>query len=150
MNDVKDLWLKFNEYENKLATALGRTRNIVGEYAEYLAHKYYGGELLGESSSSADIETSDGKRYQVKARKVKDTVSTKLSIIRSWDFDFLVVVIFDENGLIKKASEFPVEVVKEYGTSNDYQNGWVITTSMKFFNDERSKDITSSISVLNT
>jgi hypothetical protein len=36
MANVKDLWLKFNEYSNKLATALGRTSNIVGEYAEYL------------------------------------------------------------------------------------------------------------------
>jgi hypothetical protein len=44
MEDVKDLWIKFNEYSNKLTIALGRTSNIVGEYAEYLAHKHYGGK----------------------------------------------------------------------------------------------------------
>lgn len=55
MEDIKDLWLKFNEYSNKLTDALGRTSNIVGEYAEYLAHKYYGGRLLEISGASADI-----------------------------------------------------------------------------------------------
>jgi hypothetical protein len=37
MEDIKDLWLKFNEYSNRLAKVLGRTSNLVGEYAEYLA-----------------------------------------------------------------------------------------------------------------
>jgi len=149
MEEVKDLWLKFNEYSNKLATALGRTSNIVGEYAEYLTHKYYGGRLLEISGSSADIETPDGKLYQVKSRKIKGTSSTQLSIIRSWDFDFLVVVLFDSNGAIKQALEVPVEVAKKYGAANSHQNGWVITTSQQFLNDERSKDISIPLSRLN-
>ena len=53
LEDIKELWLKFNEYSNKLAYALGRTSNIVGEYAEHLAHQYYGGKLLEISGSSA-------------------------------------------------------------------------------------------------
>ena len=60
MEDIKELWLKFNEYSNKLSAALGRTSNIVGEYAEYLAHKHYGGRLLEISGSSADIESTQG------------------------------------------------------------------------------------------
>ena len=71
MEDVKDLWLKFNEYSNKLTAALGRTSNIVGEYAEYLAHKHYGGRLLEISGTSADIESLDGTLYQVKSRRIK-------------------------------------------------------------------------------
>ena len=63
MKDVKDLWLKFNEYSNKLTVALGRTSNVVGEYAEYLSHQYYGGRLLEISGASADIEASDGTLY---------------------------------------------------------------------------------------
>lgn len=150
MEDVKDLWLKFNEYSNKLAAALGRTSNIVGEYAEYLAHKHYGGRLLEISGSSADIETTNGTLYQVKSRKIKGTPSTQLNVIRSWDFNFLVVILFDANGAIKKALEVPVDVAKEYGASNSHQNGWVITTSQKFLNDRRSKDITAHLSALNT
>jgi len=150
MEDLKDLWLKFNEYSNKLATALGRTSNIVGEYAEYLAHKHYGGRLLEISGSSADIETADGNLYQVKSRKIKGTLSTQLNVIRSWNFHFLVVILFDETGAVKKALEVPVEVAKEYGASNSHQNGWIITTSQKFLNDRRSKDITVHLSALNT
>ncbi len=149
MEDVKDLWLKFNEYSNKLTVALGRTSNIVGEYAEYLAHKHYGGRLLEISGASADIETSDGYLYQVKSRKIKGSPSTQLNVIRSWDFDFLVVILFEVSGAIKKAVEVPVNVAKEYGAANSHQNGWVITTSQKFLNDHRVKDITVPLSILN-
>jgi len=150
MEDIKDLWLKFNEYSNKLAAALGRTSNIVGEYAEHLAHRYYGGRLLEISGSSADIEAPDGTLYQVKSRKIKGTSSTQLNVIRSWDFDYLVVILFDANGTVKKALEVPVAIAKEYGVPSSHQNGWVITTSQKFLNDPRSKDITIPLSALNT
>ena len=148
MEEIKDLWLKFNEYSNKLAKALGRTSNLVGEYAEYLVHQYYGGTLLDISCSSADIKTNEGKLYQVKSRKIKGITTTQLSIIRSWEFDYLVVVLFDEYGAINKALEVPVEVSKEYGAKNSHQNGWVITTTQQFLNDQRSKDISVHLSSL--
>ena len=149
MEEIKDLWLKFNEYSNKLAEALGRTSNIVGEYAEYLAHQYYGGRLLEISGSSADIESDDGTRYQVKSRRIKGTPTTQLNVIRSWDFDYLVVILFDANGAVKKALEVPADIAKEYGVANSHQNGWVITTTQKFLNDSRSKDITVPLSTYN-
>jgi len=149
MEEIKDLWLKFNEYSNKLASVLGRTSNIVGEYAEHLAHKHYGGKLLEISGSSADIETADGKLYQVKSRKIRGTPSTQLNVIRSWDFDYLVVILFDVNGVVKTALEVPVEMAREYGAPNKHQNGWVITTNKNFLNDRRAKDITVSMSALN-
>lgn len=149
MEEISELWLRYNEYSNKLADALGRTSNIVGEYAEYLAYKYYGGRLLEISGCSADIESEDGTLYQVKSRKVKGTPTTQLNVIRSWDFDFLVVVLFDPNGALTKALEVPVDVAKEYGASNSHQNGWVITTTKKFLNDHRSKNITVSLGAYN-
>ena len=112
MEDTKTLWFKFNEYSNKITKALGRTSNIVGEYAEYLALKYYGGNLLDISGSSADIKDANGCLYQVKSRKVKGSTSTQLNVIRSWDFDFLVVILFDENGHIKHAIEAQVSIAK--------------------------------------
>lgn len=149
MEDIKDLWLKFNEYSNKLADELGRTNNIMGEYAEHLAKKYYGGTLLNISKSSADLKADNGTLYQVKSRKIKSTTSTQLNVIRSWEFDYLVVILFNKNGNIEKAIEVPVEIAKEYGTSNSHQNGSVITTSQKFLNDSRVKDISKEISALN-
>lgn len=148
MEDVSDLWLKFNEYANKLADALGRTSNIVGEYAEFLACQHYGGTLLSASTCSADIECHDGTRYQVKARKVKGVPTTSLGVIRSWDFDYLVVILFDADGTISRALEVPVEVAKEHGVVNNHQHGWVITTNLRFMRDSRSKDITAALSAL--
>jgi len=146
-SDINALWLKYNEYSNKLADALGRTSNIVGEYAEYLAHKKYGGSILKASTSSSDIKALDGKLYQIKARKIKkpSTSGVGLGIIRSWDFDFLVVIIFDMNGAVKLALEVPVEVAEEYGVKNKHQHGWVITTNKKFISDIRSKDISNTL-----
>lgn len=145
MEDVSDLWLKWNEYTNQLCAALGRTNNIVGEYAEFLAHQHYGGKLLAASSCSADIEAEDGTLYQVKARKVNGVPTTQLSVIRSWEFDHLVMVLFNPDGTLRRALEVPVEVAKEHGVPNSHQNGWVITTSQRFLSDPRSSDITVSL-----
>ncbi|WP_324733724.1 DUF6998 domain-containing protein [Pseudomonas paeninsulae] len=145
MEEINNLWLRYNDYANKLSAALGRTNNIVGEYAEYLAHRHYGGRLLRASESSADIEADDGTKYQVKARKIKGTTATQLNVIRSWNFDYLVVILFEADGKIFKALEVPVAVAKKYGADNQHQNGKVITTSRKFLLDPQSKDITLSI-----
>lgn len=75
VGEVTDLWNKYNEYSQKLADALGRTNNIVGEYAEYLAQKYTGRELLEFSNSNVDIQAEDGTLYQVKSRKVKGSLT---------------------------------------------------------------------------
>ncbi|MBK6616952.1 MAG: hypothetical protein IPG31_00755 [Nitrosomonas sp.] len=146
MEEVKVLWLQFNEYSNKLANALGRTGNIVGEYAEYLAHQYYGGSLIEICGAGADIRTEDGTLYQVKSRKIKGTPTTQLNVIRSWNFHYLVIILFDANGGIKRALEAPVEIAREYGVKNIHQNGWVITTTQRFLNDRRLKDITAPLS----
>ena len=149
MEEVKKLWLNYNNYANKLTNALGRTSNIVGEYAEHLAHKYYGGRLLEISGASADIQSPDGKLYQVKSRKIKGTTSTQLNVIRSWDFDFLVVVLFEASGEIRQVLEVPVEVAKKHGKENTHQNGWVITTSQNFLNDSEATDLTVKFASLN-
>jgi hypothetical protein len=104
------LWKKYNEYSLKIAEALGRTNNIVGEYTEHLANRYYDGALLGISGSGADIKTSDGRLIQVKSRKVQKLSSTQLNVIRSWEFDYLLVIIFDQMGNILKALEARVNL----------------------------------------
>ena len=149
MENINELWRKFNEYSNKLATALGRTSNIVGEYAEHLAHQFYGGRLLEISGASADIE-SGGKRYQVKSRKTKNGLTTQLNVIRSWDFEFLVVILFDERGGVARAVEVPVETARLFGKENTHQNGWVISTTNKFLNASDARDITADLEALNS
>jgi hypothetical protein len=148
MKSISEHWQQFNESLNALTAALGRTANIVGEYAEYLSYKYYGGELLPISGCSADLKCSAGHLYQVKSRRVKLLRATQLGVIRTWDFNFLVVIIFNENGLILKGLEVPVKVAQKYGVYSNHQNGWIITTNNNFLNDADSKDITSDLSAI--
>lgn len=146
---VKSLWRKFNVTANELSIALGRTKNIVGEYAEHLANQYYQGNLLKVSGASADIEMPDGTLYQVKSRKLSGSPTTQLNVIRSWDFDFLVVILFDEIGDVYRAIELPMLAAREYAKESVRQGGGIITTSRAFLCDPRGKDITKALSKLN-
>jgi hypothetical protein len=147
---VKSSWRRFNVTANELSIALGRTKNIVGEYAEHLANQYYRGRLLDVSEASADIEMPDGTRYQVTSRKISGSPTTKLNVIRSWDFDFLVVILFNEIGDVYRAIELPMLAAKEYAKRVERQGGDIITTSRAFLIDPRAKDITEAISALNS
>ena len=106
---VHETWLKYNECANNLKELLGGANTNVGGYAEYLCARHYGGEILGNSHPSADIKTPNGTLYQVKARKITGTKSTQLSVIRSWDFDYLIVILFDKKGGIQCAIEMSAD-----------------------------------------
>ena len=148
MESVTTLWKEYNESTNKIHHALGRTNNIVGEYAEDLANKYIGGNLLAISSSSADIE-KDGVLYQVKSRRMEEGAAPQLGVIRSWDFDYLVVILFNKIGDVEKAIIVPTCVAKENATENTHQNGYIITAHRNFLNCRRSVDITDELKRLN-
>ena len=148
---INQLWKQYNDASNALAKKLGRTYNIVGDFAEHLAKIYLNGELFDASKSGADIKSKEGKLYQIKSRKMDKLKSTSLNVIRSWDFDYLLVLLFDREGEVLKAIESPVNIAKEYGKRNEHQNGWVITTNKDFLNEERNKDLTDIFNnLLNT
>jgi hypothetical protein len=75
-----------------------RTSNApLGDYAEYLAQKVYGGSLAPNSSKSYDVTAEDGRLIQVKARTLGEGTSTSavFSVFRSFDFDVATVLVFD-------------------------------------------------------
>jgi hypothetical protein len=78
------------------ARGVVRTNNApAGDYAEYLVAAGLGGTLVPPSVKSHDVRLSDGTLVQVKARVISDPPVggwRQLSAIRSWDFDWLVVV----------------------------------------------------------
>ena len=146
---IPKLWKKYNNSANDLKKSLGRTSNLVGEYAEYIANKYLNGKLLSASNASADIELPNGDLYQVKSRKINRGLTEQLSIIRSWDFDYLLVVLFDDNGLILKGLICPSSTAKKYAKANKHQNGWVLTTTSEFLNDTNNNDVTDKLKEIN-
>jgi hypothetical protein len=147
--NMKKLWEKYNKSTIDIVNALGRTNNVVGEYAEYLSHQYYGGELQEASNHSYDILGEDGKKYQVKSRRIKKKQSVKLNIIRSWNFDYLVVVLFDDYGKIIKAVEAPKRIVKNYAKEDKHQNGSVLYISKTFLDYKNVVDITQDLRNIN-
>ncbi|UJW36924.1 hypothetical protein L3Q67_44990 (plasmid) [Saccharothrix sp. AJ9571] len=64
-----------------------RTRAPLGDYAEYLAMRVYGGELAANSGKSYDLLAADGRRVQVKARTVgaATRAGAVFSAFRSFD-----------------------------------------------------------------
>lgn len=136
------LWKNYNKASSLLTKAMGGTANEVGEFAEILATKYYKGKQLPASNKSADIKTQDGKLIQVKSRKIDKLTSTSLNVIRSWNFDILVVILFNKEGNILKAIEIDSKTAELLSTRNKYQNGKVLTTNHELINNPNTKDIT--------
>lgn len=149
MKEIADLWKEYNISTELLKQRLGRTSNLLGEYAEYLVNEYLKGELLTASNESADIAAPNGELYQVKSRKITGNATTQLSIIRSWNFDYLAIVLFDKKGSVIKGLICPKVVSEQYGVYNEHQNGWVISTTSNFLNDQNHIDITNQLRELN-
>lgn len=140
-DNLYDLWKQFSVLHTKLCRIIGRSSNILGEISERVVARFHGGELLTASSASADVLLFDGKRIQVKSRTPRQTLTTSLGIIRSWDFDILAVLLFSELGDIVFGGEIDVESAKRHAVKNKHQNGWVITTTGDFLNDPNMKDL---------
>jgi len=139
------LWKNYNNASFLLTKAMGGTANEVGEFAEILVGKYYNAEQLPASNKSADLRTNDGKLIQVKSRKIDKLTTTSLNVIRSWDFDILVVVLFSKEGNILKAIEIDSVTAEKLSIRNEHQNGKVLTTNHELLNNERTIDITSDL-----
>lgn len=136
------LWKQHCETREALTKALGRTSNVLGEIAERVVADYYGGKLLTASTASADVELDDGTLIQVKARIPRQGTTTSLSAIRSWKFDRLAVLLFNDNGSIHFAGEMDSDAVMEHATEVPHTNSWNVTTTDAFLNDSRMIDLT--------
>jgi len=81
-----------------------RTNNApVGDYAEWLCHRHFGGRLATNSEKSFDLQTDDGVLIQVKARVVSAKIvpgQRQTSPFRSWDFDAAAFVMLERSGLL--------------------------------------------------
>jgi hypothetical protein len=111
-----------------------RTRGIIrssnapaGDYAELLTQRLTGGELAPNSQRSWDLRTPSQKRLQVKACVLTpENPSRQLSPIRSWDFDELVVVLFNDDFSILRAVFFSSAAAQAAAAWRKHVNGWIL------------------------
>jgi hypothetical protein len=63
-------------------------------------------------------------------------------VIRSWDFDLLVIVLFSKDGNILRAIELNVDIAESLSKENRHQNGYILTTTKELLENEHVIDLT--------
>ncbi len=123
-----------------------RTNNApTGDYAEYLVARAFDGELAPNSEKSWDVATSDGRRIQVKARisPVGSGAGTRqLSVIRTWGFDELAIILFDDDYGIHRGSLVPVALARDRARYVKHVNGYRVLANNALLDEESVTDIT--------
>lgn len=98
-----------------------------GDVAELLVQRATGGKLAANAQKSWDVETPAGEHLQVKARVVtnpKTAGERQLSVFRSWNFNAAVIVLFDDEFRVWRASRVAVEVLEEAARFIDHVSGY--------------------------
>ena len=127
-----------------------RTNNApAGDWAEYLICAYLEGTLAPNSEKSWDVLSPDKTtRVQVKARVIFDPFNQgqrQLSTIRSFDFDSLAIVLFDDAFTVWRAVLLPVAAVMQHAAPNPYLNGHRLIATDVLLDSPQGKDITEAL-----
>jgi hypothetical protein len=86
-----------------------------GDYAELLVMRATGGQLAEAAQKSWDVLTPAVERLQVKARLVTDPAKPgerQLSVFRSWEFEALIVVLFDDDFNVRRATRLARQLLE--------------------------------------
>lgn len=124
-----------------------RTRNNpVADYAEWLVAQQLGLLLERNSNRGYDATDQDGKRYQIKSRRLDPTnESRQLSVIRNLDsaqFNYLIGILFNRNFTVKEAYKIPCGVIKEQAHFSKHQNGHILSLQGKVLTAQGVENIT--------
>lgn len=124
-----------------------RTNNApTGDYAEWLTAQLMRGELAPNSEKSFDVSAPDGRRFQVKARVSPaegDRGTRQLSAFRSWDFDDVVIILFEDDYSIRRAVQMPAEAMREAATYVAHTNSYRVIATDELL--DMGRDITADI-----
>ena len=123
-----------------------RTGNApTGDYAETLVKVAFDGRLAPNSEKSWDVQTPQGEKLQVKSRLLDDPIKSKqrqLSPIRSWGFDYLVIILFEATYRVWRAVKVPAHLIRGTGTHSDWVNGELIVARDSLLNHPDGDDLT--------
>jgi hypothetical protein len=123
--------------------------NPVADYAEWLVAARLNLRLANKSKSGHDAVDSDGKRYQIKGRRLtpKNT-STQLSVIRNLDqrpFDELAAVVFNADFSVAYAALVPCEAVLANSRYSKHQNGHIFMMRRTVLELPEVREITAQL-----
>jgi hypothetical protein len=127
-----------------------RTSNSpVGDYAELLFSTAFGWALEGSSAAGHDATDSEGRRYQIKSRRLTShNESRQLSFLRRLPekkFDYLAAVLFDARYRVKRAIILPHEGLEARCTFNAHSNAWRFRLEDSCWNMAGALDVTAEL-----
>lgn len=126
-----------------------RTENVVGEYGEWLFARAFGWSLADRSVKSYDARDTDGRRFQIKARRDSGKGGAKqLGILRNLaedGFDLLAAVVFEEDFSVRLAVILTRELIAERAVYTAHQRGHLLTLSKSLVADLRVRDVTAEL-----
>jgi hypothetical protein len=130
-----------------------RTANApVGDFAEWLVWKAFGGRIEPNSTKSHDVTDAVGRKLQVKARLISPNPTAgqlQTSVFRSWDFDLAILVLLGERDyVVMQAAMLPVHVF-EKGHANarwsTHVKGWSVFMTPALMRHPDAIDVTAQL-----
>jgi hypothetical protein len=123
-----------------------RTKNLLGDYTEWLVAKTLNLRLSGNSTAGYDAVDDEGNRFQIKGRQpTPENPSTQLGALRSLDkqdFDFLIGVLYDPDFTPKLVVKVPHPVIAQYARFTERVNAHRLHLQGALLRDPRVEDIT--------
>jgi hypothetical protein len=128
------------------ARSMVRTQNNpVADYAEWLVSEKLGLELTPNSNAGYDALGSNGKRFQIKSRRINLSRDPRqLGVIRNLDageFDYLIGVLFSMNFRTVEAYKIPHAIIRDFARFRRYQNGHILHLRGRVLNAPGVEDI---------
>lgn len=131
------------------AHGLLRTGSLVGDYAEWLFARAFGWALCPNSQAGHDATDGAGRRYQVKARRLRHPgASRQLGALRRLperSFDVLAAVLFDAAFGVQRAILLPFDIVALRATPEPRTNSWRFMLNDVVWQIPGASDVTAEL-----
>jgi len=128
---------------------LRSSNNPVADYSEWLATKSLGWTLRGNSSAGFDATDAEGRKIQIKGRRLTPhNSSTQLSQLRKLGdrpFDLLLGIVFNPDFSVAYAGIVPIEVVMERSKYTEHTNSYIFHMKRDLLVDQRVTDVTMQL-----
>jgi hypothetical protein len=148
---AKELLLLHTQIGERLREkgVLRSANNPTGDLAEHLFCIAFGWQLANNSVKGYDALSSDGKRFQIKGRRVhRRNPSRQLSAIRDIvgnHFDFLAAVLFDDDYGVTKAILLPKAAVAANSTFTAHTNSHKFMLKDECWSYPNAVDVTEKL-----
>ncbi len=117
---VHALFKKYNDVLDELRElkVIRSTNNPAGDYGEYLVQHKLGLKQAPKSSKGYDLTDSQGKKYQVRTRRItRHSKSRQLGGFRDLDeklFDYCLSIILAEDFKLDEMWQIPHDIICKY------------------------------------